>query len=109
MSRSVHANNRTKKILVLGQGITQGLEDTTLTAEKMYQVNFGATKKKFCLSLHYNGANCYIYVYGTETIKFKAKNSEIAENPLCLGSISKDFSESNMKKIGSYGAVYVFQ
>ena len=55
MSISVHANNRTKNILSLGQGIMQGLDDTILTAEKMYQVNFSTNKKKFCLSLHYNG------------------------------------------------------
>ena len=46
MSSSVLANNGTKSILVLDQGITQGLDDTTLTAEKLYQVNFSATKKK---------------------------------------------------------------
>ena len=43
-----------------------------------------------------------------EIIKFKAKDSEIIEDPICLGSISKDFSESNMKKTGLYGSVYYF-
>ena len=54
MSSSVHAYNKTKNILILGEGFTQGLEDTTLYAEKMYPVNFTATRKKFCLSLHHN-------------------------------------------------------
>ena len=31
-------------------------------------------------------------------IKFKAKDSEIVEDPLCLGNISKKISKSNMKK-----------
>ena len=53
-----------KDILVLGLGLTQGLEHT-LTAEKMYSINFTVTKKKFCLSLHYNGANTYLFVNST--------------------------------------------
>ena len=44
---------RKKYILVLGKGPTQGLE-STLTAEKMYSINFTVTKKIFCLSFHYN-------------------------------------------------------
>ena len=55
-------------------------------------------KKKFCLSLHYNGANSYLLVNGTEIYKFKAKDSEIVASPLCLGNISKDWSTDNMKK-----------
>ena len=50
-----------KDILVLGIGPTQGLENT-LTAEKMYSINFTVKKKKFCLSLYYNGANSYLFV-----------------------------------------------
>ena len=64
----------------------------------MYSINFTVTKKKFCLSLHYNGANSYLFVNGTEIYKFKAKDSEIAASPLCLGNISKDWSTDNMKK-----------
>ena len=56
----------------------------------MYSINFTVTKKKFCLSLHYNGANSYLFVNGTEIYKFKAKDSEIVASPLCLGNISKD-------------------
>ena len=86
MSSSVHVDNKKKDILILGKGPTQGLEHT-LTAEKMYSINFTVTKKKFCLSLHYNGANSYLFVNGTEIIKFKAKDSEIVATPLCLGNI----------------------
>ena len=64
-------------------------------------------KKKFCLSLHYNGANSYLFVNGTEIIKFKAKDSEIT-SPLCLGNISKDWSIDNIKKPGFTGYVYYF-
>ena len=64
----------------------------------MYSINFTVTKKKFCLSLHYNEANSYLFVNGTETYKFKAKDSEIVATPLCLGNISKYWSTDNMKK-----------
>ena len=64
----------------------------------MYSNNFTVTKKKFCLSLHYNGVNSYLFVNGTEIIKFKAKYSEIVTRLLCLGNISKDCSVDNMKK-----------
>ena len=53
---SAHVDNKKKNILIPGKGPTKGLEHT-LTAEKMYSINFTVAKKKFCLSLHYNGAN----------------------------------------------------
>ena len=64
----------------------------------MFSINFTVTKKKICLSLHYNRANSYLFVNGTEIIKFKGKDSEIVATPLCLGNISKDWSIDNMKK-----------
>ena len=107
MSFSPHIDNKEKDILVLGKEPTQGFEHT-LTAEKIYSINFTVTKEKFCLSLHYNGANSYLFVNGTEIYKFKAKYSEIVAAPLCLGNISKDWSVDNMKKIGFTGYVYDF-
>ena len=73
MSSSIHIDNKKKDILVLGRGPTQGLE-STLTAEKMYSINFKVTTKEFLLSLHYNGANSYLFFNGIEIIKFKAKD-----------------------------------
>ena len=60
------------------------------------------------MRLHYNGANSYLFVNGTEIIKFKAKDSEIVATPLCLGNISKDWSIDNMKITGFTGYVYDF-
>ena len=60
------------------------------------------------MSLHYNGANSYLFINGTEIIKFKAKHSEVVATPLCLGNISKDWSIDNMKRIGFTGYVYDF-
>ena len=89
LSSSAYFDNKKKDILVLGKGLTQGLEHT-LTEEKMYSINFTVTKTKFYLSLHYNGANSYLLFNGSEIYKFNAKDSEIVATPLCLGNISKD-------------------
>ena len=107
MSSSRKIDNIIKDILILGKGPTQGLEHT-LSAEKMYSINFTKKNTKFCLSLHYNGANSYLFVNGTEIIKFKAKDSEILAYSLCLGNISKDWTNDNMKKTGFNGYIYDF-
>ena len=65
----------------------------------MYSINFTVEKKKLCLSLHYNGADSYLFVNGKEIVKFKAKDSAIVATPLCLGNILKDWSENNMRKL----------
>ena len=107
MSFSAHIDNKKKDILILGIGTTQALEHT-LTAGKVYSINFTVAKKKFCLSLHYNEANSYLFVNGTEIYKLKVKDSEIVATPLCLGNISKDWSIDNMKQTGFNGFVYTF-
>ena len=109
MSSSLHIGNKKKDILILGEGPTQGLDDTTLTAEKKDSLNFTMTEKKFCLSLHYNGANSYLFANGEEIIKFKANDSEIVATPLCLRIVSKNVSVDNMKKTGLNGYVYDFR
>ena len=65
MSFSSHIDNKKENILVLWKRTTKGLEHT-LTAEIMYKINFTVSKKKFCLSLHYSGANGYFFVNGTD-------------------------------------------
>ena len=94
-----------KNILVLGKDLIQGLDNTTIYAEKMYSIYFTKTNTKFCLSFHYNEANSYLFVNGKDIRKFKAKDSDILATPLCLGNISKDFSVDNMKKAGLNGYV----
>ena len=107
MSLSPNINNKKKDILILSKGPVQGLEHT-LTAQKLYSIDFTKNNTKFCLSLHYNGASSYLFVNGIEIIKFKANVSEIVAGPLCLGNISKDFSVNNMKKTRLNGYVYNF-
>ena len=87
-------------------GPKQGLDDTTLTAEKKHSINFTEHNIKFCLSLHYKGANSYLFVNGAKVHKFKAKDSKINPVPLCLRNVLRDFSVNNMKKTGFY--VYGF-
>ena len=98
MSSSVHIDNKKKDILILGIGPTQGLDDTTLSAEAQYLINFSRSNRKFCLSLHYNGSNSFLFVNATKIYQFKAKDSEIKKYPLCLGNISGDFSANNMEQ-----------
>ena len=75
----------------------------------MYLINFTVTKKQICLSLHYNRANSYLFVNGTEIYKVKAKDSKIVAAPLCLANTSKDWSVDNLKKkTGFNGYVYDF-
>ena len=51
MSSSPQVDNQKKYVSILGKGPTQGLEHT-LTAEKMYPINFAENNKNVCLSLH---------------------------------------------------------
>ena len=45
MSSSVHINNKKKDTLILSKGSTQGLDDTTLTAEAQYSINFSRSNR----------------------------------------------------------------
>ena len=80
------------------KGSTKRLDEHSLATEKIYSINFTENNKNFCLSLHYNGANSYLFVNGKEIHKFKAKDSEVVPNIFCLGNISNDFSADNMKQ-----------
>ena len=90
---SLHIENLEKDILILGNSPTDGL-DSTLTAEKAYYIKFTAQQNKFCLSLHYNGVNSYTFINGVEIFKLKANNFQTNAALLCLGNVSKGFSES---------------
>ena len=81
----------------------------TIYAEKMYRPNFNVDNKTFCLSLHYNGDNNYLFVNGKEVTKSKAKNSELIKHSMCLGNLSFDYYTKNkVKYTGLYGNVYNF-
>ena len=107
-SSLVHKNNKTNNIYVMGHLFVQGLNDTTLYAEKLYSQNFAAVNKKFALSLHYNGDDSYLFVNGKQELKFKAKDDQIAKEMLCLGNISDDWTAANAQKTGLWGEIYDF-
>ena len=108
MSSSPHANNKANNVLVLGKAFIQGINGTTIYAEKMYSPNFTVDNKTFCLGLHYNGDNSYLFVNGKEIHKFKAKDSEMVPYPLCLGGLFKDFEVCYMRASGLTGYYYDF-
>ena len=78
-----------KKIffLIFGKGPTQVLDDTTLTVEAQYSINFSKSNERFCLTLHYNGSNSLLFVNATKMHQLKPKYSEIKKYSLCLGKI----------------------
>ena len=85
---SIHANNRTNNIYVLRDFLVQGINGISIYAEKIYCKNFTEPGKKFALRLHYNSSNSYLFVNGTQELKFKAKNNQILKEKLCAGNLS---------------------
>ena len=104
----IHSNNKANNIFIMGDGFVQGINDTTLYAEKIYSQNFTAVNKKFVLSLHYNGDDSYFFVNGKRELKFKAKDDQIVKEILYLGNISDDWTAANVQKTGLWGEIYDF-
>ena len=88
MNFSVHPTNRVNNIYVMGKGLTQGINDTTIYAEKNFYRNFTDFGKKFMLSLHYNGDDSYLFVNGRQELKFKAKTDQLNKEKLCIGNLN---------------------
>ena len=76
MSFSIHMTNRANNIYVMGKDFIQGINDTTIYAEKLFHNNFTESRVKFVLSLHYNGDNNYLFANGRQELKFKAKDDK---------------------------------
>ena len=74
MSSSVHVGNNGKDILIVGEGPTQGLDNTTLTAEAKSPINSAKSRKRFVFSLHFNKSDSFSFVNATKIYQFKAKN-----------------------------------
>ena len=108
MSSSIHATNRANHIYCFGEGLTQGINDTTIYAEKNYYRNFTEHGEKFVLSLHYNGDDSYLFVNGRQELKFKAKNDQVVKEKLCIGNLSDQWTASESEKTGLHGNIYDF-
>ena len=90
----------------MGDLFVQGINDTTLYAEKIYSQNFTQSSKKLILSLHYNHDDSYLFVNGAQELKFKAKDDQIISEGLCLGNLSGEWTKSESEKTGLYGNIY---
>ena len=108
MSFSKHANNKANNIYVVGKDYVQKINDTTIYTEKMYYRNFTDPGKKFILSLHYNGNDSYLFVNGTQELKFKTKTDQLVKEKLCIGNLSDQWTTSESEKTGLYGKIYDF-
>ena len=108
LSSSVHETNRANHIYLMGTDLTQGINDTTIYAEKNFYRNFKDFGKKFVLSLHYNSDNSYLFVNGKKELKFKAKTDQLVKEKLCIGNLSDQWTTSESEKTGVYGKIYDF-
>ena len=88
MSFSVHKTNRANFIYLMGTGLTEGINDTTIYAEKNFYRTFTDPGKKLVLSLHYNGDDSYLFVNGRQELKFKCKTDQLVKEKLCIGNLS---------------------
>ena len=88
MDPTAHIDNKNKDALIHGEGPTQELDNTALTAEAKYPINFKQSRKRFVISLHYNGSNSFLFVYAAKIYQFKAKDSEIKTYPFFLENTS---------------------
>ena len=108
MSFSAHTTNRANHIYLMGDGLTQGINDSTLYVEKSYWRNFTDPGKKFILSLHYNGDESYFFVNGRQELKFKAKTDQLVKEKLCIGNLSDQWTTSESEKTRLHGNIYDF-
>ena len=108
MSFSAHGTNKANHIYVMGDGLTQGINDTRLYVEKKYFRNFTEPNVKFVLSLHYNGDDSYLFVNGRQELKFKCKTDQLVKEKLWIGNLSDQWTASESEKIGLYGNIYDF-
>ena len=98
MSFSARATNRANHIYLMGDGLTQGINDTMLYSEKNYWRNFTDPGKKFIISLHYNGDESYFFVNGRQELKFKAKTDQLVKEKLCIRNLSDQWTTIESEK-----------
>ena len=107
-SSLVHTNNKVNNIYVMGHLFVQGINNTTLYADKVYSQNFTQQSKKFVLNLHYNGDDSYFFINGKQELKIKCKTEHLVKEKLCLGNLSDEWTTSGSEKTGLHGNIYDF-
>ena len=103
MSFSTHASNRANNIYLMGELFIQGINGTTIYAEKKFYINFTNPGKTIILRLDYNGDDSYLFVNGRQELKFKCKTDQLVKEKLCIGNLSDQWTASESEKIGLYG------
>ena len=92
----------------MATGLTQGINDTTIYAEKNFDRNFTDPGQKFVLSLHYNGDDSYLFVNSRQELTFKCKTDQLVKEKLCIGNLTDQWTTSESEKTGLYGSIYDF-
>ena len=108
MSFSAHTTNRENHIYLMGEGLTQGINDTMIYVEKNCYRKFTDSGKKFVLSLHYNGDNSYLFVNGRQELKCNCKTDQLVKEKLCIGNLRDQWTTSESEKTGLYESIYDF-
>ena len=108
MSFSVHATKRANHIYVMGKEFVQGINDTTIYAEKSFYRNFTDPGKNSRLSLHYNGNYSCLFVNGRQELKFNCNTDQLVKEKLYIGNLSDKWTTSESEKTGLNGNIYDF-
>ena len=99
-SSSSHLDNRKNNFSILGLDPTYGVNGKFGSAEKKISIKFTKLDTKFCLTLHHNDDNSYLFVNGKEIIKFKADNKNVNfPTRFYLGNISDGFSATESREV----------
>ena len=104
----INSNDKTYNTHIMGKDYVQGINNTTLYADKIYSQNFTQPSKKFVLSLHYNRNDSYLFINGKQEVKFKCKIKNLVKEKLCIGNLSDQWTTSESEKTGLYGKIVDF-
>ena len=97
---STHSNNHKNNYLILGEGPTYSINGSFGSPEEKWSITFTKSNTKFCLSLHNNADNSYLFVNGKKVFKFKADNNNVSfSTQFLLGSISNGISATEFREV----------
>ena len=97
---SSHFENHKNNFLILGDAPTFGMNASFGSPDKKFGNNFRKANTKFCLSLHYNADNSYLFVSGKKIFKLKADNKYVNfPTQFFLGSISNGFKATESREV----------
>ena len=104
VASSTYSTNKANNFYMLGNILTQSIKGTTTYADKRYKTDLSIPEKMYVMSMHYNGDDSYLFINGTQELKFKAADN-LGKNKFCVVNISDEFSIINMEKTSLFGNV----